>query len=153
MTTYCWKTVLHGFSHISKYIVSRGINNICSGLSFSGCLLLRTALENSIFLQRREQVCLLSGKIKMFPSITEFWAGLLVFHYKRQGFPKLGIPQLWYKPNEGAALSGPLCITPMGLGGQGSWHELEAHQFAVAWITESFVSDPGASSLLLGLPC
>lgn len=106
-----------GFSHF--YVVSRDINNICSGLSLSGCLLLRSLGKQSISLQRREYVCLLSSKIKMVPSWTEFWTGLLVSSYKRRHFPKL-----WYKPDECAALCGLYvghsAPSPWDLGAQGA---------------------------------
>lgn len=90
-------------SHISKYVVSGGINNTCSGPSFLGCVTKSSLGKQSISLQRREEE-VLSSKIMIFPSITEFWAGFLVSHYKRQGCLRFGIPQLWYKPNESSSI-------------------------------------------------
>lgn len=61
--------------------------------------------KDSISVKRKRQVCLPHSIEKMTPSKAS-QAGWLASHYKRWGFPKHGVPQLWHQPAAWAASTG-----------------------------------------------
>lgn len=103
----------------------------CSRLSFQGCLYSKQP-----------------WKIEMALPLGQR-AGLTAVCYKRFGFSKPDIPQLWCTPTECTAPTWAPVGCPMGLEAKGTRHRHEAHTTSVLSAVRSFVSDPGVSCLLL----
>ena len=127
------------------FLMSRSTSCLCPRCP-KRMFLCRTAWKDSVPLQSKKQICLLSIMVKIVSLLGQSSGRLAYCVLYRFRFPKLGVSQLPCRPTVQHP-RGPLCLISTELGGGGATENCckyaEAHVACCAVSDKSFVSDPG----------